>query len=426
MTHRYRTLPVFFLAVAVVMVGCDQSSLNNEPNYGDEYIISQNNSAVGDAVAGSFAGSAPNPNPTVIVPDTVDFFVEGYTTEKSYTWTVNGNEVPAEESAQSSYVWSQRGGEFVTLFFNADDPLVNVSSPDTTTNTLSVNSPDDDIDTETLEITTIVPTVAQQVGRLPSLSTLSSGVSGTSLATTLEGNSPHTLLAPRDSAFTRESDAMPTNAFDADEDSLSSVLGQLLKYHTIPATVSSGDISDGQTATTLLGDLEVTFEVSGGTVTVNDGRAAVVRPDIPVSDGAVHRIDNLLLPPTALVDFTDRSLPDISTTASDTLVVDGTAFPEGGGFVVLHDLEELQTLGAIPSTVGVSEYVEPGINNEVKVPLNEAISDTTTIVAMPHRDSNDNETYDFAMSGGTQDGPYVLNGSPVTDPAEINVFDPDN
>ncbi len=424
MTHRYRTLPFLLLAVAVVVAGCDQSSLNNEPNYGDEYIITQNNSAMGDAVSGSFDGSTTNEDPTVTVPDTVDYFVEGYTTEKSYTWSLNDSDISSSDSPGSTYVWEDRDGEFITVYYDTEDPMANVDPTGSATNTLSVNSPDDDISAETLEITAVVPSLLEQINRLTGLATLSSSASSSTLATDYEDGGPFTVLAPGDSAFASLS-AAPTQATDADEDTTSSVLGQILQYHTIDQDLSTDDISAGQTVTTELGDLEVTFGESDGTITVNDS-ADVSQSDIPVTEGALHRLDKVVLPPTALVDFTDRSLPDTSTTQGDTLVVDGTSFPEDGGFVVLHDQEELQNLGAIPSTVGVSEYVEPGINNGVKVALDEAVADTTTLVAMPHQDTDGDETYDFETSVGTQDGPYTLNGDAVTDPAVLNVFDPDN
>jgi uncharacterized surface protein with fasciclin (FAS1) repeats len=423
MTHRYRTLPLFLLAVAVVLAGCDQSSLNNAPNSANEYVITQATSAVGDAVSGSFRGSAPNDNPTVTVPDTVDYFVQGFTTEKSYNWTVNDNDVPVEGESETSYVWESRDGEFVTLYYNTGDPLVNVeASQDTTMNTFSVNSPDDDIETETLEITTAIPSLLGQVSRLGSFSTLATATTSSNVDQVLADGGPFTVLGPRTAAFDTLN-ALPTQATDPDEDTTSSVRGQILQYHTLAGTVNAGDIQDGQSVATELGP-DVTFGVSSGEVTVND-RATVVQADVPVTEGALHRLDRVLLPPTALVDFTDRTLPDTSTAQGDTLVVDGSSFPEGGGFIVLHDKEQRQNQGAIASTVGVSEYLEPGIHNEVKIALDRDITQTTTLEAMPHRDSDGDEQYDFESSAGTQDGPYTLNGNTVIDEAVIEVTDPD-
>lgn len=424
MDHRYHTLPLLLLAVAVVVVGCDQSSLNNAPNSANEYIITQANSAVGDAVSGSFRGSAPNANPTVTVPDTVDYYVEGFTTEKSYNWTVNGNDVPVEGESETSYVWEDRDGEFTTLYYTTEDPLVNAdASQDTTMNTFSVNSPDDDIDTETLEITTTIPSLVGQVGRLGSFSTLATAVTSSTIDRVLADGGPFTVLGPRTAAFDTLS-ALPTQATDPDEDTTSSVRGQILQYHALAGTINAADIQDGQSVPTQLGNLEVDFSVSNGAVTVND-RATVVRPDIPVTEGALHRLDRVLLPPTGLADFTNRTLPDTSTAQGDTLVVDGTSFPEGGGFIVLHDQQELQAGNVTGSIVGVSDYLEPGIHNQVKIALTEDVTQNTTLGAMPHQDTDGDEEYDFQSSNGSQDGPYTLEGSAVIDFADIEVTDPD-
>jgi len=418
MTRRYHTLPFFFLAVAVVLAGCDQSSLNNEPNSANEYIITQANSAVGDAASGSFSDS-----PTVTVPDTVDYFVEGFTTEKSYTWTVNDNDVPVEGESETSYVWEGRDGEFATLYYTPGDPLVSVDGSGETTNAFSVNSPDDDINAETLDITTVVPSMVEQISRLGSFSTLATAATSSNIAQVLADGGPFTVLGPRVAAFDTLN-ALPTQAVDPDEDTTSSVRGQILQYHALAGTVNSGDIQDGQSVATQLGP-DVTFSVSSsGEVTVND-RATVVKADVPVAEGALHRLDRVLLPPVGLVDFTDRTLPDTSTAQGDTLVVDGSSIPEGGGFIVLHDKQQRQNQGAVPSTVGVSDYLEPGIHNEVQIELDRDITSTTTLEAMPHEDSNGNEQYDFGTSGGSQDGPYQLNGQTVIDEAEIEVTDPD-
>lgn len=44
-----------------------------------------------------------------------------------------------------------------------------------------------------------------------------------------------------------------------------------------------------------------------------------------------------------------------------------------------------------------------------------------TLIAMPHKDTDGNGSYDFITAGGEQDGPYVQDGSAVVDDAEITV-----
>jgi uncharacterized surface protein with fasciclin (FAS1) repeats len=412
MTYRFYTLPLLFLASALLLAGCDQGSQNPDFSSGDSYIINFANSAVGDGGATS-----------VVVPDTLDYFVQAFTIDKDYTWTANGTEVPLETRADQTYVWERRGGEFISVVFSPEDPIATTDS-ETTTHTLTVDASPDDIEPDTVQITAEYPNIAAQVGRLPSFSTLASLATSAGLAdsSALGNGGTFTLLGPQNAALSGLS-AIPTQATDADEPASSSVRGDILKYHTIPASVASGDISDGQTVSTLLGDQTLTFNVSGGAITV-DG-AQVVRPDIPVTNENFHGVDGLLTPSTASVDFTDRSGP-AAPAAGDTITVDGSFFPadvdaNGGGFVVLHDSTELANQGALPSIVGKSEYVDPGVQNEIEVVLDEAISDTTTLGAMAHRDTNGNQMYDFETSAGSEDGPYTLSGSPVIDYGVIRI-----
>ena len=403
MSSRFDTIAFLLVATALVLVGCDQSSQNPDFSSGDSYIINFQRSAVGDGEATS-----------VTVPDTVDYFVQAFTIDKEYTWTVNGTEPPFEARADQTYTWERREGEFISVVFSPEDPITNTDS-ETSTHTITVDASPDDILPDTVQVTAAYPTIAGQVARLSDFSALAGLATSSGVADVLGGNGPFTLLGPQNAVLTGLGTA-PTQATDDDEPATSSVLGDLLKYHAIPASVASGDISDGQTVQTLYGDQTLTFSVSGGTVTV-DG-AQVVRPDIPVTNSNFHGIDGLLTPTTASVDFMDRS--DAAFAAGDTVVVEGTFFPadvdaNGGGFVVLHDSTELadgQTLGSI---VGASEYVAPGVQNDVEVVLDEALSDTSTIGAMAHRDTDGDMMYDFVTSGGTEDGPYTLSGNAVID-----------
>jgi uncharacterized surface protein with fasciclin (FAS1) repeats len=420
MTHRFYTLPLLFLASALLLAGCDQSSQNIDFSSGDTYIINSAGSAL--------ANSTPT---NVVVPDTVDYFVQAFTIDKDYTWRVNDTEPPTETRADQTYVWQRRQGEFISVVFSPEDPIATTGS-ETTTHVLTVDASPDDISPDSMTITAQYPNIATQVSRLPSFSTLADLATSAGLAdsSALGNGGTFTLLGPQNAALSGLS-AIPTQATDADEPASSSVRADILKYHTIPASVASGDISDGQTVSTLYGDQTLTFSVSGDQISV-DG-AQVVRPDIPVTNENFHGIDGLLTPSTASLDFTDRTPSDsaLASTAPDTtledgneVVIDGSFFPadaNGGGFVVLHDSTQLANGQVLASIVGKSEYVEPGIQNEIRVELDESITDTTSFAAMAHRDSDGDETYDFETSGGTQDGPYTLSGSPVIDYGVIQI-----
>lgn len=120
------------------------------------------------------------------------------------------------------------------------------------------------------------------------------------------------------------------------------------------------------------------------------------------------------------------------TTAGETVTVDSVNVSDGG-FVAIHDSGLLDG-NVVGSVIGVSEYLEPGEHEDVEIALFEVsgaefdqseLSENDTLIAMPHRDTNGNETYDFVSSNGTADGPYVANGSAVTDAAAVTVTSTD-
>ncbi|MEZ4710411.1 MAG: fasciclin domain-containing protein [Caldilineaceae bacterium] len=118
---------------------------------------------------------------------------------------------------------------------------------------------------------------------------LLAALSATGLDETLMGEGPFTVFAPTDAAFA----ALPEGTLDAllaDPDALTNVL----LYHVAPGAVMSSDLTDGQSVGTVQGS-PVTIGVSGGAYTVND--ANIVAADVAASNGVIHAIDAVLLPP---------------------------------------------------------------------------------------------------------------------------------
>ncbi|MFC6975125.1 hypothetical protein ACFQL1_11365 [Halomicroarcula sp. GCM10025709] len=125
----------------------------------------------------------------------------------------------------------------------------------------------------------------------------------------------------------------------------------------------------------------------------------------------------------AAVSFADQ------TTDGTTVTVESVNVSEGG-FVAIHN-ESLLDGDAVGSVVGVSEYLAPGNYTNVTVTLfdvpgasfNETeLTENQTLIAMPHLDTDGNETYDFVSSDGAVDGPYVDDaGQPITDSANVTV-----
>lgn len=123
-----------------------------------------------------------------------------------------------------------------------------------------------------------------------SFETLVAAVKAADLVETLKGDGPFTVFAPTDDAFA----ALPEGVVDdllkpENKDKLTSIL----TYHVVPGKVMSSDLSDGMTATTVQGD-DVTITIGDG-VMVND--ATVTSADIEASNGVIHVVDSVLMPP---------------------------------------------------------------------------------------------------------------------------------
>jgi len=107
-------------------------------------------------------------------------------------------------------------------------------------------------------------------------------------------------------------------------------------------------------------------------------------------------------------------------TSDGTTVVVEDVDLSTGGFVTIHDASLLDG-AALESVRGTSEYLEAGVHEEVTVELDEPIADTQQLIAMPHRDTNDNEAYGFVENEGGDDGPYTADGGAVVDPGTVSI-----
>ncbi|MCL7466480.1 fasciclin domain-containing protein [Phaeovulum sp. NW3] len=123
-----------------------------------------------------------------------------------------------------------------------------------------------------------------------SFTTLVAAVQAAGLVDTLKGEGPFTVFAPTDDAFA----ALPAGTVEdllkpENKDKLTAVL----TYHVVPGKVMSGDLSNGMKAATVQG-AEVTIMTEGG---VKVDAANVTTADIEASNGVIHVIDAVILPP---------------------------------------------------------------------------------------------------------------------------------
>ena len=144
-----------------------------------------------------------------------------------------------------------------------------------------------------------------------SFKTLAAALTAADLVSTLKGAGPFTVFAPTDAAFAKIPKA-DLDAILADKKKLT----EILTYHVVAGLVPAKTVLtlDGKSAKTVNG-AEVKIGVSGGKVTLN-GNVNVTAVDVKASNGIIHVIDTVLLPPAAVAPATTVApLKDIVDTA---------------------------------------------------------------------------------------------------------------
>jgi len=119
-------------------------------------------------------------------------------------------------------------------------------------------------------------------------STLVAAVQRAGLVDALSAPGPFTVFAPTNQAFT---DAGITNVAAVPVETLR----EILLYHVVSGRVLANQVTSGSVPT-LLANQNLTFAVSGNTITIN-GDVGVVTADIPASNGVIHAINDVLMPP---------------------------------------------------------------------------------------------------------------------------------
>jgi len=151
--------------------------------------------------------------------------------------------------------------------------------------------------------------------------TLVAAVTAAELVDTLKGEGPFTVFAPTDDAFaalpegTVESLLLPENK---------QALTDILLYHVVSGDVMAADVVNLESAATVLGK-DVAIKVDGGKVFIND--AEVIITDIETSNGVIHVIDSVILPPSEEDAMMEKTIVDIAVADGrfNTLVAAVTA-----------------------------------------------------------------------------------------------------
>ena len=147
--------------------------------------------------------------------------------------------------------------------------------------------------------------------------TLVAAVEAAGLVETLQGDGPFTVFAPTDDAFAK----LPAGTVDA---LLADVpqLTNILLYHVVPGEYMAADVLAMPDAATALENQYVKFSLDGDKAMVND--ALIVVTDVAASNGVIHVIDTVLLPP-------DKDI--VETAAADGRFTTLVAALEAAGLV---------------------------------------------------------------------------------------------
>jgi uncharacterized surface protein with fasciclin (FAS1) repeats len=160
-----------------------------------------------------------------------------------------------------------------------------------------------------------------------SFETLVMALQEANLTETLRGEGPFTVFAPTDEAF----DALPEGTLEEllqDPENLTAVL----TYHVVPGEYMASDIADIESLTTVQGE-DINVTVENDSVMVNN--ANVTAADIEASNGIIHVIDAVMLPPSMLeeanetdMNDTDENVTDAETEPTAVEIIEDSFDPE--------------------------------------------------------------------------------------------------
>ena len=254
-----------------------------------------------------------------------------------------------------------------------------------------------------------------------SFNTLVELVQAAGLEDALRGEGPFTVFAPTDDAFA----ALPEGTIDslkADPETLSAVL----LYHVVPDKLMAADVADMGSAITLEGSM-VEFTTEGAGVMVNDANVAAA--DVDASNGVIHVIDTVLLPPAVQEAMAAAeaaaAAPEEEATPEPVQKIAGKYQESDGSTVVVSMVEAAQPSWVVihkdeaftPGPILGYAEVPAGVSENVEVTLDEPLTELTMVWAMLHVDDGEAGVFEFPDA----DPPAMYNQSIVMAPFNVAV-----
>jgi uncharacterized surface protein with fasciclin (FAS1) repeats len=144
--------------------------------------------------------------------------------------------------------------------------------------------------TTTAPTATAPGTIVDVASSSTTFTTLVAALTEAELTETLGGTGPFTVFAPTDAAFAALPEGTVENLLKPEN---RATLVKILTYHVVPGEITSDKIVAGEVNT--VEGSPVTLAVTAGKVTV--GGANVTQADIEASNGVIHAIDKVIMPP---------------------------------------------------------------------------------------------------------------------------------
>jgi uncharacterized surface protein with fasciclin (FAS1) repeats len=126
-----------------------------------------------------------------------------------------------------------------------------------------------------------------------SFNTLAAALGAAGLVDTLKGKGPFTVFAPTDAAFAKLPAGTVENLLKPEN---RAQLVSILTYHVVPGDIRASQLLGRVTPATTVQGGRVSVNGQGGRVRVNG--VSVINADVLASNGVIHVIDTVLMPPT--------------------------------------------------------------------------------------------------------------------------------
>jgi uncharacterized surface protein with fasciclin (FAS1) repeats len=226
--------------------------------------------------------------------------------------------------------------------------------------------------------------------------TLEAALVRADLVTTLRGAGPFTVFAPNDNAF---NDFLGANNLTADQLLANPALADILTYHVVSGSVTASQVSPGPVGTVNTANFYVS-EAPNGNLWIN-GSARIIDTDISASNGVIHVLDNVIIPPSQsiaeiAVGMTEAATPEFTQLVgalSRANLVDAVSGNEGDLTVFAPTDAAFQAL-----------YTALGVNGYNDIPL-ETLTAVLTAHVVPARafsqDLRQDMTLNTLNSGAT-------------------------